>query len=57
MEVLQREDGPVIVYFFPRSKEITKGDRRLEFEARIGAMELNESFFVEDMVFQDKLEL
>jgi len=57
VEVLQRDDGPVIVYLFPRSKEITKGDRRLEFDAKIGVMELDESFFVEDMVFQDKLEL
>jgi len=57
VEVLQRDDGPVIVYLFPRSKEITKGDRRLEFDAKIGLMELDESFFVEDMVFQEKLEL
>jgi hypothetical protein len=57
VEVLQRDDGPVIVYLFPRSREITKGDRRLEFDAKIGLMELDESFFVEDMVFQDKLEL
>jgi len=57
VEVLQRDDGPVIVYQFPRSKEITKEDRRLEFDAKIGVLELNESFFVEDMVFHDKLEL
>jgi hypothetical protein len=57
VEVLQRDDGPVVVYLFPRSKEITKQDRRLEFDAKIGVLELNESFFVEDMVFQDKLEL
>jgi hypothetical protein len=57
VEVLQRDDGPVIVYLFPRSKEITKQDRRIEFEAKIGVLELNESFFAEDMVFQDKLEL
>ena len=57
VEVLQREDGPVIVYLFPRSKEITKDDKRLEFDAKIGVLGVNESFFVEDMVFQDKLEL
>lgn len=57
VEVLQRDDGPVVVYLFPRSKEITKQDRRLEFDAKIGVLELNESFFVEDMVYQDKLEL
>ncbi|HEV3329718.1 MAG TPA: hypothetical protein VG096_01975 [Bryobacteraceae bacterium] len=57
VEVLQRDDGPVVVYLFPRSKEITRQDRRLEFDAKIGVLELNESFFVEDMVFQNKLEL
>ena len=57
VEVLQRDDGPVVVYLFPRSKEITKGDKRLEFDAKIGVLELNESFFVEDMVLHDKLEL
>jgi len=57
VEVLQREDGPVVVYLFPRSKEITKDDRRLELDAKIGAMEVDESFFPEDMVFQNKLEL
>ena len=57
VEVLQREDGPVIVYLFPRSKEITAADKRLEFDAKIGTLEVDESFFVEDMVYQNKLEL
>src|ERR1700733_10853050 len=29
VQVLRREDGPVIVFLFPRSKEITKDDRRV----------------------------
>jgi hypothetical protein len=57
VEVIERDDGPVIVFLFPRSKEITQADRRLKFEAKMGALELNESFFVEDMMFQGKLEL
>ena len=57
VEVLQREDGPVIVYLFPRSKEITAADKRLEFDAKIDTLEVDESFFVEDMVYQNKLEL
>ncbi len=57
VEVLQREDGPVVVYLFPRTQEITKQDERLEFDARIGALHLTESFFVEDMVYEGKLEL
>ena len=57
VEVLQREDGPLVVYLFPKSKEIGSADKRLEFNAKIGRLEVNESFFVEDMVFQNKLEL
>jgi len=57
VEVLQREDGPVVVYLFPRSKEITKQDKRLEFNGQIGRFKIAPSFFVEDMVYQGKLEL
>jgi len=57
VKVLDRDDGPVIVYFFPRSKEITKNDRRLEFEAEIGRLKFADTFFTEDMVFDGKLEL
>jgi hypothetical protein len=57
VEVIQRPDGPVIVYMFPMTNEITKGDRRLEFDAEIGRLELTQSFFTEDMVWQGKLEL
>jgi hypothetical protein len=57
VDVLQREDGPVIVYFFPRSTEITKADKRLEFSAQVGRLKLTESFFTEEMVFGGKIEL
>lgn len=57
VEVLQREDGPVIVYLFPRSNEITRQDKRIEFGAKILRLQLSESFFVEDMTYQGKLEL
>jgi len=57
VDVIQREDGPVIVYLFPRSKDISPQDRRVEFEARIGRLEFSQSFFLEDMVYQGKLEL
>ena len=57
VEVLQREDGPVVLYLFPRSTEITAQDRRIEFDAKIGRLELSESFFTEDMRYQGKLEL
>ena len=57
VQVLQREDGPVVVYLFPRSKEITAQDRRIEFDAKLGRLEVSSSFFSEDMMFQGKLEL
>lgn len=57
VEVIERPDGPVVVYMFPMTNEITKGDRRLEFDADIGRLELTQSFFTEDMVWQGKLEL
>jgi len=55
--VLQRDDGPVIVYLFPRSKEITRQDKRVEFDAKIGRLQLAQSFYVDDMNYQGKLEL
>jgi hypothetical protein len=57
VEVLQRPNGPVVVYMFPMTNEITKQDHRVEFDADIGRLELTQSFFTEDMVWQGKLEL
>jgi hypothetical protein len=57
VEVLQREDGPVVLYQFPRTKEITRPDRRVEFDAHIGRLQFAQSFYLEDMVYQGKLEL
>jgi len=55
--VLNRDDGPVIVYLFPRSKEITKNDRRVELDAQISRLKFEEPFFIDDMVYDGKLEL
>jgi hypothetical protein len=57
VEVLQREDGAVIVYLFPRSNEITRQDKRIEFDAKVLRLQFSESFFVDDMTYQGKLEL
>ena len=57
VEVLQRDDGPVVLYLFPRSKEITRQDKRIQFDARIGRLQLTQSFYPEDMTYQGKLEL
>jgi hypothetical protein len=57
VEVLERPDGPVVVYMFPMTTELTKQDHRLEFDADIGRLQLTQSFFTDDMVWQGKLEL
>lgn len=57
VQVLQREDGPVIVYLFPRKTEIKRTDRRLEFDAQIARLQFIKAFYVEDMTWQGKLEL
>jgi hypothetical protein len=57
VEVLQRDDGPVVVYLFPRSTEITKEDRRAEFDGQAGRLQFSQSFFLDEMTYQGKLEL
>jgi len=57
VDVLQRDDGHVIVYLFPRSKEITRQDKRVEFDAKIGRLQFAQSFYVDDMNYQGRLEL
>ncbi len=57
VKVLQKEAGPVIVFLFPRSTEITRGDKRIEFDAQIGRLEIAQSFYVDEMIYQGKLEL
>jgi hypothetical protein len=57
VEVFQREDGLVIVYVFPLTAEITQKDRFVEFVARIGRLGIAQTFNVEDMQFQGRLEM
>jgi len=49
VEVFQGANGMVIVYVFPVSAEITRRDRRIEFNARIGRLAITQSFNVEEM--------
>jgi hypothetical protein len=57
VQVTDGPDGPVITYFFPMTAEITKQDHRVEFDATIEHLELTQSFFPENMVWQGKQEL
>lgn len=52
-----REDGPVILYLFPRTEEITWRDHLLEFDAQIGPLKVKQSFAADDMRFHGTLEL
>jgi hypothetical protein len=57
VEVFQRENGTVVVYLFPLSAEITKKDRRIQFEAQIGRIVFAQDFDLSEMEFLGKLEL
>lgn len=57
VQVLLHDEGPVILYLFPRSNEITRKDKQLEFDAEIGGLKLTQSFVPDKMVYQGKLEL
>jgi hypothetical protein len=57
VEVFQGENGVVVVYLFPLSAEITRNDRRIQFEARIGRIVVAQTFELSEMEFQGKLEL
>ena len=57
VEVLERDDGPVILYLFPRKTELKRSDRRIEFAAEIGRLQFSKAFYIDDMTWQGKLEL
>jgi len=58
--VLVRPDGSgiaTLVYFFPRSANITSDIKRVEFVAQVGRAYLSQFFYPEEMKFQNKLAL
>ncbi len=57
VEVIPRDQDTVVVYYFSRSKEITRNDKQFEFAAQIVNLQVSVFFNVEDMTFQNKLEL
>ncbi|MEI9899580.1 MAG: hypothetical protein WDN31_04920 [Hyphomicrobium sp.] len=57
VRVLDRDSGPIVVYIFPRSKEITRNDGEVEFTAKIGQLRVTQFFALADMFYQGKLEL
>jgi hypothetical protein len=58
VEILRQIDGlSTVVYFFPRSVEITRKDGWITFGAQIGRLFVTQSFSVADMQLRGKLEL
>jgi hypothetical protein len=52
-----REDGPVVLYVFPRTEEITWRDHQIEFNAQIGPLKFKQAFASDDMRFHGELQL
>jgi hypothetical protein len=57
VEAFELEHSAVVVYLFPYSAEISKKDSTVEFTALIGRLQVSQTFNVEEMLFQGKLEL
>lgn len=57
VEAFELEHSAVVVYLFPYSAEISKKDGVVEFTALIGRLQVSQTFNVEEMQFQGKLEL
>ena len=57
VEAFELEHSVAVVYRFPLSAEISKRDSAVEFIALIGRLEVSQTFNVEEMLFQGKLEL
>jgi hypothetical protein len=57
VKVFEMADGRVVLYLFPMSNEIARADHSVEFTAKIGRLDLDQSFLLDSMVWQGKLEL
>jgi hypothetical protein len=57
VEAFELEHSAVVVFLFPYSAEISKKDASVEFVALIGRLQVSQTFNVEEMQFQGKLEL
>ena len=57
VKLLTREDTAVLLLLFPKSQEITAGDKEVEFSTRVARMEIKQKFSIEDMTFDGKLQL
>lgn len=57
VEILLREDGPVVLYLFSKSAEFDWRDHKIEFNAQVPGLKFTQAFSFDDMTFHGKLEL
>ncbi len=57
VEILLRDDGPVVLYLFPKSAEFDWRDHKIEFDAQVPGLKFTQAFSFDDMTFHGKLEL
>lgn len=57
VEILLRDDGPVVLYLFPKSAEFDWRDHKIEFAAQMPSLKFMQAFSFDDMTFHGKLEL
>ena len=57
VEILLRDDGPVVLYLFPKSAEFDWRDHKIEFDAQMPGLKFSQTFSFDDMTFHGKLEL
>jgi hypothetical protein len=55
--LLPRDNGSIVVFYFPKKQEISLKDKDIDFSGRVGPIEFEQSFPIADMVFAGKLEL
>jgi hypothetical protein len=53
VEILPRDEDTMVVYCLPRSKEITREDKQVGFEAQVGRLQLTATFNTDEMRWQD----
>ncbi len=56
-EVFQTHEGILVAYVFPKSLEVTRQDKFIQFEAQIGRFIIAQPFDVEEMRYDGKLEM
>jgi hypothetical protein len=57
VQILFRDEGPIVLYLFAKPGDITWRDHNLEFDAQAAQWKFTQSFSLDDMMFEGNLEL